>query len=124
MDKYELYDRVVSYAFEHLYRITQKDDNLSIAPFNPRKKSHCFVLKIAMMVRNVWRPALVIKINKGWLTRRKWNRRQDLKIVTMTGADWEEGIVDPDELIKDIIAYGKSIDGSFDLDELYDTYYS
>lgn len=123
MDKYKTYDRVVSYAIERLYEIALKNDSMSIAPFNPRKKSHCFVLKIAVMIRNVWRPALIIKINKGWLTRHKWNKGQDLKIATMTGTDWEEGVVDPDELVKDVVKFGKSLDESFDLDELYKTYY-
>lgn len=125
MTKYDIYDVVVSHALEWYHERIENDNVVCIAPFNPCKKTHKLALRIAIMYRNIWRPTLTIKTNKGWLTRRKWNKNQEHKIEAMAGTDWENGTLDPEEFSKDMARYGFETSGvEVDLDDLYDTYYS
>lgn len=118
-DMYHKYDVIVSEMLTRIMNISSEKKVIRLLEFNRKDKNHLFVLRIALMARDLYQ--LPVEIDCGWWDRLilNWKIRKNFKKIGKVPVFCFNGVWVPHVL--DLIKIKTNF--VFDFSDIYDLYY-
>ena len=118
-DVYHKYDIVVSEMLTEIMSVSSEKKVIRLLEFNRKDKNHLFVLRMALMARDLYQ--LPVEIDCSWWDRLalNWKIRKNFKRIGKVPDFCFNGVWVPQVL--DLIKYKTNF--VFDFSNIYDAYY-
>ena len=122
---YRQFDQAVGLTLREMLKYFSPDGGLHLLGFDHNNMEHMYVLRIALMARDLWQ--VKVTIDSTWLNWRRlnWKLRKGFDKVGRTPSGWVKGVPVP-EFLDEIRAIAKEkvgVEDNFDFGTIYKLYY-
>lgn len=120
MEKYDLFDEIVSKTLTNIYSLSAVSHTIVLENFNPKLKEHLYFLHVALTARDVF--GFEIKVKLGWWKLLKLNFKLRKHYFRLKRAkSWEVGI-DVPAMLNFMTPLFENTDYTYS--EIYEAYYN
>lgn len=122
---YRQFDQAVGLTLREMLKYFSPDSSLHLLGFDRNNVEHMYVLRIALMARDLWQ--VKVTVDSTWLNWRRlnWKLRKGFDKVGRTPNGWVKGVPVP-EFLDEIRAIAKEqigVEDDFDFSTIYKLYY-
>lgn len=120
---YQVYDGLINETIKQIYLASKEKNKIVLVKLNPKDKEHLFILRIALMARDIFNIPVHVEMNFFKWLMLNWRMRKGFNRVLRIKNFQDNGIVVP-TLSDYIRSQGQETLGeTFKLGDIYDTYY-